>query len=81
MSAFGYAGNVLLVWPILQVIEADQQGSALWLENRGDSEVHLQARILSWQQHDSQDHYADQTEVAASPPFVVSRLNKNNLFV
>lgn len=44
-SLVSHAGNVLLVWPILQVIEADQQGSALWLENRGNSEVHLQARI------------------------------------
>ncbi|WP_241626930.1 fimbrial biogenesis chaperone [Rosenbergiella epipactidis] len=71
ISAFGYAGNVLLVWPILQVIEADQQGSALWLENRGNSEVHLQARILSWQQRNAEDHYADQSDVVASPPFVV----------
>lgn len=71
ISAFGYAGNVLLVWPILQVIEADQQGSALWLENRGTTEVHLQARILSWQQRNSQDHYADQSDIVASPPFVV----------
>lgn len=71
VSAFGHAGNVLLVWPILQVIEADQQGSALWLENRGPTEVHLQARILSWQQRNSQDHYADQSDIVASPPFVV----------
>ena len=71
VSVFGHAGNVLLVWPILQVIEADQQGSALWLENRGTTEVHLQARILSWQQRNSQDHYADQSDIVASPPFVV----------
>lgn len=70
-STLSNAGNVLLVWPILQVIEADQQGSALWLENRGNSEVHLQVRILSWQQRNGLEHYADQTEVVASPPFVV----------
>ncbi|MBT0721206.1 molecular chaperone [Rosenbergiella collisarenosi] len=64
------AGNALLVWPILQTIEADQSGSALWLENRGDSDIHLQVRIFSWQQRGSQDHYADQTEVVASPPFI-----------
>ncbi len=79
LSKLSFAGSVLLVWPIMQVIEADQNGSALWVENHGTSEVHLQARILGWQQRDSQDHYFDQADVVASPPFIVIPPNQKQL--
>lgn len=63
------AAASILVWPIFQFIEADQQGSALWLENRGSTPVRLQVRILAWQQVNMHDRYADQNSVIASPPF------------
>lgn len=68
-SGAGHAASSVLVWPIFQVIEADQQGSALWLENRGSRPVRLQIRVLAWQQVAYRDRYADQNNVIASPPF------------
>ena len=68
-SSLLHAASSVLVWPIFQVIEADQHGSALWLENRGSQPVRLQVRILAWQQQTYRDRYADQGEVVASPPF------------
>lgn len=61
--------SAVLVWPILQAIPASEQGSALWIENRGSTPVRLQARVLAWQQAGGQDRYADQNTVLASPPF------------
>ena len=69
MNSVSHAASSVLVWPIFQVIEADQHGSALWLENRGGQPVRLQIRVLAWQQQDYRDRYADQREVVASPPF------------
>ena len=68
-SQMPQAASSILVWPVYQVIEADQQGSALWLENRGSSPVSLQVRVLGWQQRDQHDRYSDQKDVIASPPF------------
>ena len=63
------AASSVLVWPVYQVIEADQNGSALWLENRGAAPVSLQVRVFAWKQHDFNEIYADQNDVAISPPF------------
>lgn len=63
------AAASVLVWPIYQKIDADQQGSALWLENQGSQAVDLQIRVLSWQQQDQNDRFAEQQTVVASPPF------------
>lgn len=63
------AASSVLVWPIYQTIAADRQGSALWLENRGNQPVNLQVRLLAWQQQDGRERYADQQAVIASPPF------------
>lgn len=68
-SSMLHAASSVLVWPIFQVIEADQNGSALWLENRSSRPVRLQVRVLSWQQQDFRDRYSDQHVVVASPPF------------
>lgn len=70
-SHFSFAASSVLVWPILQTIQASQSSNALWLENRGDQPVHMQIRILGWQQKDFQNIYNDQSEVIASPPFAV----------
>lgn len=64
-----FAEGSVLVWPIFQNIEADQQGTELWLENRGNQSVHMQVRILSWHQDNGKDRYADQSNIIASPPF------------
>lgn len=63
------AASSVLVWPVYQIIESDQNGSALWLENRGAEPVSLQVRVLAWKQEDFNERYADQTDVIASPPF------------
>ena len=43
-----HAASSVLVWPVYQIIESDQNGSALWLENRGAEPVSLQVRVLAW---------------------------------
>jgi fimbrial chaperone protein len=63
------AANAILVWPVYQTIEADQTGSALWLENRGESNVVLQIRVMAWKQQNQEEVYAEQQNVVASPPF------------
>jgi fimbrial chaperone protein len=68
-SSLCHAASSVLVWPVNPVIEADQSGVPLWLENRGSSNVTLQLRVLAWKQQNMQDRYADQTNVVASPPF------------
>ncbi|WP_413527901.1 molecular chaperone [Rahnella inusitata] len=64
-----FAASSVLVWPVYQIIEADQNGSALWLENRGAEPVSLQIRVMAWKQENFNERYADQTQVVASPPF------------
>lgn len=71
VSQLTYAASNMLVWPIYQMIESDQKGSILWLENRGNNDVNLQVRILRWNQKDQQDVYQDQQDVVASPPFML----------
>lgn len=68
-SGASHSASAVLVWPIYQIIEADQKGSALWLENRGKDTVAMQIRILSWRQANGAERYADQTTIVASPPF------------
>ncbi|KAA8996952.1 molecular chaperone [Affinibrenneria salicis] len=74
-----FAGGSLLVWPIYQVIEADEKGSALWLENRGAQPIPVQIRIFAWKQIDFQDRYAEQDDVVASPPFATLEPGKRHL--
>lgn len=71
VSQLTCAASNMLVWPIYQVIETDQKGSILWLENRGNNDVSLQVRVLRWNQKDQQDVYKDQQDVVASPPFML----------
>lgn len=63
------AASSVLVWPIFQTIESHENGSELWLENRGSTPVNLQLRVFAWDQKASADAYADQRDVVASPPF------------
>ena len=49
-AGFGQAASSVLIWPIDPVLEADQQASALWLENRGTETANLQIRVFAWSQ-------------------------------
>ncbi|MEX3777448.1 molecular chaperone [Pseudomonas sp. MYb118] len=62
------AASSVLIWPIDPVLEADQQASALWLENRGDETANLQIRVFAWSQSDFSDQYQNQRDVIGSPP-------------
>jgi fimbrial chaperone protein len=58
----------VVLWPVDPVIEADQNASALWIENKGSTPVTLQVRTLGWAQANGDENYAEQDEVVASPP-------------
>ncbi|WP_414159807.1 molecular chaperone [Pseudomonas sp. BNK-45] len=62
------AASSVLIWPIDPVLEADQQASALWLENRGTETANLQIRVFAWSQSGFADQYQNQREVIGSPP-------------
>lgn len=68
-STQAFSASSVLVWPVYQIIESDQNGSALWLENRGADPVSLQVRVMAWKQENFNERYATQTDVVASPPF------------
>lgn len=74
-----HAASSVLVWPIYQVIDADQNGSALWLENRGAKPVRLQIRVMAWKQRQQKEAYAEQNLVVASPPFATIAPGKKQL--
>jgi fimbrial chaperone protein len=61
-------GSSVLIWPIDPVLEADQQASALWLENRGNEAANLQIRVFAWSQNGFEEHYDNQHDVIGSPP-------------
>ena len=50
----------VLIWPIDPVLEADQQASALWLENRGTETANLQIRVFAWSQSGFEEQYQNQ---------------------
>ena len=62
------AASSVLIWPIDPVLEADQQASALWLENRGNETANLQIRVFGWSQNGFQEQYQNQRDVIGSPP-------------
>lgn len=62
------AASSVLIWPIDPVLEADQQASALWLENRGTETANLQIRVFAWSQSGFADQYQNQRDVVGSPP-------------
>ncbi|WP_240630043.1 molecular chaperone [Brenneria alni] len=79
MSTSCFAASSILVWPIYQVIESDENSSALWLENKGSAPVRLQIRIMSWKQIDFKDRYAEQKEVIVTPPFTTLEPGKRHM--
>ncbi|KHN54636.1 fimbrial biogenesis chaperone [Pectobacterium fontis] len=79
LSLSCFSASSILVWPIYQVIESDENSSALWLENKGNAPVGLQIRIMSWKQIDFQERYAEQNNVIATPPFMTLEPGKRNM--
>ncbi|WP_438299092.1 fimbrial biogenesis chaperone [Pseudomonas sp. NMS19W] len=67
-TAKAQAASSVLIWPIDPVLEADQQASALWLENRGSETANLQIRVFGWSQNGFQEQYQNQRDVIGSPP-------------
>ncbi len=63
-----HAASSVLIWPIDPVLEADQQASALWLENRGSETANLQIRVFGWSQNGFAEQYQNQRDVIGSPP-------------
>lgn len=68
LSGSAQAASSVLIWPIDPVLEADQQASALWLENRGTETANLQIRVFAWSQSGFSDQYQNQRDVIGSPP-------------
>ncbi|MGQ0335150.1 fimbrial biogenesis chaperone [Halomonas elongata] len=67
MTASAWGAASVQIWPINPVLKADENATALWLENRGAQEVTLQVRVFAWGQ-ESGDIYSTQNEIMASPP-------------
>lgn len=68
LAAKAQGASSVLIWPIDPVLEADQQASALWLENRGSETANLQIRVFAWSQSGFSDQYQNQRDVIGSPP-------------
>jgi fimbrial chaperone protein len=67
-AGYAHAASSVLIWPIDPVLEADQQASALWLENRGNETANLQIRVFGWSQSGFEEQYQNQRDVIGSPP-------------
>lgn len=78
-SAQSTAAASILIWPIDPVIEAADQASALWLENKDSKPVYMQIRVLGWQQQNGEDNYHSQSEIIASPPVATIDPGKRQL--
>lgn len=61
------AASSVLIWPVDPVLQDGQQSTALWLENKGQSPVNLQVRVLSWAQQEFDDHYQNQRQMIGIP--------------
>jgi fimbrial chaperone protein len=62
-----YAASSVLIWPVDPVLADDQQSTALWLENKGESPVNLQVRVLAWSQQEFEDQYQNQRQMIGIP--------------
>lgn len=79
LCGFAAHAAAVVLWPVNPTIAADQQASALWLENRGDVPVTLQVRAFGWTQAGGSDRYDDQDEVVSSPPIATIAPGKRQL--
>ncbi|MBB5281194.1 fimbrial chaperone protein [Pacificimonas flava] len=63
--------GAVVIWPVDPVITADQNASALWLENKGQDPITLQVRALRWLQSGGEEVHEQQNDIAVSPPIAV----------
>lgn len=63
--------GAVVIWPVDPVITADQNASALWLENKGQDPITLQVRALRWLQSGGEEVQEQQNDIAVSPPIAV----------
>lgn len=68
LSSTAFAAASILVWPIDPVIEHDDAGAAIWLENNGKSASRIQIRALRWTQANGADELVAQDSIVVSPP-------------
>lgn len=68
LSGAACAAASILVWPIDPVIEHDESGAAIWLENNGKSAARIQIRALRWTQVNGEEALLPQDNVVVSPP-------------
>lgn len=68
LSRMAFAAASILVWPIDPVIEHDESGAAIWLENNGKSASRIQIRALRWTQANGTDELVAQDHIVVSPP-------------
>ena len=78
-SGLTRAASSVLIWPINPQIDAEQKAAALWLENRGQTPISLQVRVLAWQQSNFADQLSPQREVVGSPPVVTIEPGKRQM--
>jgi fimbrial chaperone protein len=60
----------VMIWPIDPTIAAGRNGTALWLENRGETPAVMQVRVTRWSQENGEEVQAQQDSIIASPPMV-----------
>lgn len=68
LSGAACAAASILVWPIDPVIEHDDSGATIWLENNGKSASRIQIRALGWTQAQGTDELVPQESIVVSPP-------------
>lgn len=69
----------VLISPIDPVIESDQNGASLWLENQDSKPVYMEIKAVRWEQRSGENGYAKQSEVTVSPPFALISPGKRQL--
>lgn len=79
-SSSAHAATAMMIWPVDPVIESDQRGAAVWLENRDNKPVTLQTRVVGWDQQDYAEKYdQNQKDIAISPPMVTVQPGQRQL--
>lgn len=69
----------VLISPIDPVIESDQNGASLWLENQDSKPVYMEIKAVRWEQRNGENGYAKQSDVTVSPPFALISPGKRQL--
>ncbi|WP_336194923.1 molecular chaperone [Hafnia paralvei] len=74
-----FSATNMLIWPIDPALDAKDNATELWLENKGTSVATMQIRVLGWQQVNGEENYRNQQDVVASPPIVNISAGKKQL--